>query len=86
MPESDKQPHKITRRTLLGGAATAAVAVVQARAAVGSFAKGLQIGTPEQAITNPDDPTRQMGAPPGKVGTRSKFETLVNSTLSDQVW
>lgn len=72
MTESDKQPHKLTRRTLLGGAATAAVAVVQT-----SFARGLQIGIPEQALTDPDDPTRQMGAPPGKVGTRSKFETLV---------
>lgn len=74
MPESDKQPHKLTRRTLLGGAATAAVAVVQT-----SFAKGLQIGIPEQALTDPDDPTRQMGVPPGKIGTRSKFETLVKN-------
>lgn len=55
---------------LLGGAATAAVAIVQT-----SFAKGLQIGLPE----TPDDPTKQMGTPPGQVGTRSRFEKLVKS-------
>ncbi|HEX9958663.1 MAG TPA: sulfite dehydrogenase, partial [Fibrella sp.] len=59
------QPQKITRRNLLGGAM--AVAVVQT-----SFAKGLQIGIP-------DDPTKQMGVPPGKVGTRSPFEKLAKS-------
>lgn len=56
---------KITRRSLLGGAM--AVAVVQT-----SFAKGLQIGMP-------DDPTKQMGVPPGKVGTRSTFEKLAKA-------
>lgn len=61
---------KLTRRMLLGGAATAAVAIVQT-----SFAKGLQIGLPE----TPDDPTKQMGTPPGQVGTRSRFEKLVKS-------
>ena len=72
MAKPDKQPGKFTRRTLLGGAATAAVAVVET-----SFAKGLQIGISQQDLAKLDDPTRQMGAPPGKVGTRSKFETLV---------
>ncbi|MEZ0611404.1 sulfite dehydrogenase [Fibrella sp. WM1] len=61
---------KLTRRTLLGGAATAAVAVVQT-----SFTRGLQIGLPDV----PDDPTKQMGVPPGQVGTRSGFEKLVKS-------
>lgn len=70
---SRNEPRKLTRRTLLGGAATAAVAVVQT-----SFAKGLQIGIPEKTLTGrPDDPTKRMGMPPGQVGTRSSFEKLV---------
>ncbi|ARK11285.1 sulfite dehydrogenase [Fibrella sp. ES10-3-2-2] len=56
---------KISRRSLLGGAM--AVAVVQT-----SFASGVQIGVP-------DDPTKQMGVPPGKVGTRSAFEKLAKA-------
>ncbi|CCG99999.1 oxidoreductase molybdopterin binding protein [Fibrella aestuarina BUZ 2] len=68
-PSRNNAP-KLTRRTLLGGAATAAVAVVQT-----SFARGLQIGLPDV----PDDPTKRMGAPPGQVGTRSGFEKLVKS-------
>jgi sulfane dehydrogenase subunit SoxC len=56
---------KISRRSLLGGAM--AVAVVQT-----SFAKGLQIGVA-------DDPTKQMGVPAGKVGTRSAFEKLAKA-------
>ena len=68
-------PKKITRRILLGGAATAAVAVVQT-----SFAKGLQVGIPGQTLVGLDDPTKQMGMPPGKVGTRSAFEKLVKHT------
>ncbi|GAB3891818.1 sulfite dehydrogenase [Spirosoma agri] len=71
-PERDENqsthPPKLTRRTLLGGAATVAVAVVQT-----SWTKGVQIGIPEQ----PDDPTRRMGIPPGEVGTRSPFEKVV---------
>ncbi len=69
------KPAKITRRTLLGGAATAAIAVVQT-----SFAKSVQIGIPEQVLTGLDDPTKQMGVPPGKVGTRSVFEKLAKHT------
>jgi sulfane dehydrogenase subunit SoxC len=71
MSESENQPdksRKLSRRTLLGGAATIAVALVQT-----SFAKGVQIGIPERA----DDPTKRMGVPPGEVGTRSSFEKVV---------
>jgi len=55
----------ITRRSLLGGAM--AVTVVQT-----ALANGLQVGMP-------DDPTKQMGAPPGKLGSRSRFETLAKA-------
>src|SRR5919202_5150649 len=61
---------KLSRRTLLGGAATAAVAVVQT-----SFAKAVQIGVLESIIA--DDPTKQPGTPPGELGSRSPFEKLV---------
>lgn len=75
MSESDKQSRKITRRTLLGGAATATVVVVQT-----SYAKSLQIGLSAQDLAKLDDPTKQMGVPPGKVGTRSVFEKLAKHT------
>lgn len=68
-----KQPvasSKLSRRTLLGGAATAAVALVQT-----SFAKAVQIGVPESVVI--DDPTKQPGVPPGEMGSRSPFEKLV---------
>lgn len=71
----DNKPVKISRRTMLGGAATAAVAVVQT-----SFAKSLQIGISEKTLAELDDPTKQMGMPPAKVGTRSAFEKLVRHT------
>lgn len=63
---------KFSRRKLLGGAATAAVAIVQT-----AQGKNLQ-----QAITVgelPDDPTKVVGPLPGEVGTRSSFEKLVKS-------
>ncbi len=53
------------RRLLLGGAATAAVAMVKS-----SFGKMVQTGIPEAAI----DPTKQVGPLPGILGTRSPFE------------
>lgn len=62
---SDK---KIHRRTLLGGAATAAVILVQS-----SFGKMLQKAIPESAFT-PGDPTKVTGPLPGPMGTRSPFE------------
>lgn len=72
MTEPTKQPNKISRRTLLGG--VAAVAVVQS-----SVAKSVQIGISGPELAALDDPTRQMGTPPGKIGTRSKFETLAKN-------
>lgn len=65
------KPKKLSRRTLLGGAATAAVAVVQT-----SFAKAVQIGIPETSFLS-DDPSKQPGVPPGERGTRSLFEKAV---------
>ncbi|GAB4038442.1 sulfite dehydrogenase [Spirosoma jeollabukense] len=62
---------KLSRRTLLGGAATAAVAVVQT-----SFAKAVQIGISETSFLA-DDPSKQPGVPPGERGTRSLFEKVV---------
>lgn len=61
-------PKKLSRRTLLGGAATAAVAVVQT-----SFAKAVQIGISETSFPA-DDPSKQPGVPPGERGRRSLFE------------
>ncbi|MCA0231857.1 MAG: sulfite dehydrogenase [Bacteroidetes bacterium] len=61
---------KFSRRKLLGGAATAAVAIVQT-------AQGKNI---QQAITVsdvPDDPTKVVGTLAGEVGTRSSFEKVV---------
>jgi sulfane dehydrogenase subunit SoxC len=67
------KPKKISRRVLLGGAATAAVAIAQT-----SFAKAVQIGISENAFRL-DDPTKVPGAPPGELGTRSKFEKMLKS-------
>ncbi|MFC5412590.1 sulfite dehydrogenase [Larkinella bovis] len=64
---------KINRRTVLGGAATAAVAITQT-----AFAKAVQIGLSEKEIQL-DDPTKVPGVPPGQLGTRSTFEKLVKS-------
>lgn len=64
---------RISRRMLLGGAATAAVAITQT-----SFANAVQIGIPEK-IFIPDDPTKVPGVPPGELGTRSKFEKLIKN-------
>ncbi len=59
---------KISRRTLLGGAATAAVVLFQS-----SYGKMIQAAIPESALP-PDDPTKVPGPPPGIIGTRSPFE------------
>ncbi len=58
---------KISRRTLLGGAATAAVMLFKS-----SYGKMIQTAIPESLYT--DDPTKTVGPPPGAVGTRSPFE------------
>lgn len=71
MDEEPFLPKKINRRTLLGGAATAAVAVVQT-----SFAKAVQVGIPENKRLA-EDPTKVPGVPPGELGTRSPFEKVV---------
>lgn len=59
------------RRSLLGGAATAAVVLVQS--ALGKIA---QAGISEKEVLL-TDPTKRLGPPPGTIGTRSSFETLV---------
>ena len=62
--------NKISRRNLLGGAATAAVFLVQT-----ASGKAFQpAGTVSEMI---EDPTKIPGALPGLVGTRSKFENPV---------
>lgn len=67
----DKTPKKIDRRTLLGGAATAAIVLVQT-----SFGKMMQAAVSEtEKILY--DPTRQQGVPPGTLGTRSPYEKPV---------
>jgi sulfane dehydrogenase subunit SoxC len=59
---------KIKRRTLLGGAATAAVVLVQT-----AFGKIAQTAVSETEMIY-DDPTKKLGPPPGEIGTRSLFE------------
>lgn len=62
---------KISRRKLLGGAATAAVAIVQT-----ANGQTIQKAIPQAALAD-DDPTKKMGIPPGEIGTRSSFEKLL---------
>ncbi len=61
---------KISRRVLLGGAATAAIVLVQT-----SFGKTFQSAVTESSLLI-DDPTKKLGTPPGKLGTRSAYEQL----------
>jgi sulfane dehydrogenase subunit SoxC len=63
---TQKFSQKISRRKMLSGAATAAVAIVQT-------AKGqtIQTAIPEAEIY--EDPTKQFGTPAGEIGTRSEF-------------
>ncbi|GAB3042353.1 sulfite dehydrogenase [Spirosoma pulveris] len=67
----DQISGKMSRRTLLGGAATAAVALVQT-----ASGKTIQEGISVTELL-PDDPTKRVGPLPGEVGTRSGFEKLV---------
>ncbi|MBN8825970.1 MULTISPECIES: sulfite dehydrogenase [unclassified Spirosoma] len=62
---------KLSRRAMLGGAATAAVAIVQT-----AQGKSVQ-GSISVAELLPDDPTKRVGTLAGEVGTRSSFEKLV---------
>lgn len=65
-----KQRNKISRRTLLGGFLGAAV--IPVNKVLGKAIPGL----------DPGDPTKVQGRPPGKLGTRSRFENPVK-TASD---
>ncbi|MEJ0029166.1 MAG: hypothetical protein WDO15_01785 [Bacteroidota bacterium] len=62
------------RRTLLGGAATAAIALVQT-----SLGKTFQAGVTENELKL-YDPTKKLGPPPGALGTRSPHEKLLKLT------
>ncbi|GAB2788607.1 sulfite dehydrogenase [Rhabdobacter roseus] len=70
-PQEEKKDgviaQKITRRALLGGAATAAVVIVQT-----ASGKAVQAAIPEAKYL--EDPTKRPGVPPGELGTRSSFE------------
>src|SRR4051812_26775149 len=74
--EEIKKDKPISRRILLGGAATAAVVLLKS-----SYGQVVQ-----KAITQAElkiaDPTKVVGPPPGALGTRSKFETPAK-TASD---
>ncbi|HEY1201051.1 MAG TPA: hypothetical protein VGE79_08730 [Niastella sp.] len=80
MTEQDKnnqqnKPGKpISRRVLLGGAATAAVVLLKS-----SYGQVIQKAI-TQAELKISDPTKVLGPPPGEVGTRSKFEKPVKKT------
>lgn len=63
--------NKISRRALLGGAATAAVVLVQT-----ASGKAFQAGSTAAEIIS-EDPTKVPGVPPGILGTRSPFEKPV---------
>lgn len=62
---------RISRRKLLGGAATAAVVLVQT-----ATGKAFQAGV---SVAELDDPTKIPGVLPGTVGTRSSFEQPVKT-------
>jgi len=67
----DQLGSKISRRAMLGGAATAAVAIVQT-ASGKTIQEGISV-----AEFIPDDPTKKIGTLAGEVGTRSAFEKVV---------
>lgn len=62
---------RLSRRAMIGGAATAAVALVQT-----ASGKTLQQGVSLSEL-QPEDPTKQIGTLAGEVGTRSAFEKVV---------
>ncbi|WP_205511248.1 sulfite dehydrogenase [Longitalea arenae] len=61
----------VSRRILLGGAATAAVVLLKS-----SYGQIIQKAI-SQAELKINDPTKVLGPPPGELGTRSKFEKPV---------
>src|ERR1044072_8517724 len=72
--KQDKPGRHISRRILLGGAATAAVVLLKS-----SYGQVVQKAI-TQAELKISDPTKVLGQPPGEVGTRSKFEKPVKKT------
>ena len=71
MSQVNKNKPLIKRRTLLGGAATAAVVLVQT-----TFGKVLQIAVTQSEV-DAYNPTKKLGQSPGVLGTRSPFEKPV---------
>ena len=69
-PENVK-PKKMSRRFLLGGAATAAVVLLKS-----SYGQTIQTAITQSGL-GAADPTKHLGPPPGEVGTRSPFEHAV---------
>jgi sulfane dehydrogenase subunit SoxC len=67
----DQLTAKISRRRMLGGAATAAVAIVQT-----ASGQTIQEGRSVSELAG-DDPTKRIGTLAGEVGTRSAFEKVV---------
>ena len=65
---------KISRRTLLGGAATAAVVLAQT-----ASGKSFQAALTKSELHLIEDPTKVPGVPPGTLGTRSPFEKPVKA-------
>jgi sulfane dehydrogenase subunit SoxC len=59
---------KISRRFLLGGAATTAIIAMQS-----SLGKWIQV-VAQQPLLKVDDPTKKIGPGPSAVGKRSAFE------------
>jgi len=70
---TDSGPQKISRRLLLGGAATAAVILLKS-----SYGQTIQTAITQSGLSY--DPTKHIGPLPGEVGTRSPFEHLVKKT------
>jgi sulfane dehydrogenase subunit SoxC len=62
---------KISRRFLLGGAATTAIVAMQS-----SLGKWIQVAA-QQPIIKADDPTKRIGSGPSVLGKRSPFEQPV---------
>jgi sulfane dehydrogenase subunit SoxC len=65
---------KLKRRSLLGGAATAAIVFVQT-----ALGKVVQKAIPESAYRS-DDPTKTPGTPTSELGHRSAFEQPIRKT------
>lgn len=71
-PDEKSSKARIGRRAVLGGAAAAAMVLVQTTFGKVFIQRGIT-----QSELKAYDPTRKLGPPPGKAGTRSPFEKLV---------